>query len=122
MGFSDSVASVIGNYATFSGRARRSEYWWWWLAVVGVIVAFGIVGSIFDSGLLGAIVNLGSLLFLLVVLIPSIAVAVRRLHDSGRSAWWLLVSFIPLVGGLIFLVLMVLPGTDGSNDYGAQPN
>jgi uncharacterized membrane protein YhaH (DUF805 family) len=113
---------VFRKYATFDGRARRAEYWYFALfnlifsSVLGVLD--GIVRSNSSSastvGLLGG-------LYSLAVLIPSIAVGVRRLHDTGRSGWWMLIGFIPLIGAIWLLVYFVEEGTAGPNQYGADP-
>ncbi len=106
---------------SFSGRARRKEYWMFVLIAVLIAIflalADGITGTYSSElgfGLLGG-------LFLLGILIQSIAVGVRRLHDTGRSGWWLLLNLIPLVGPIIVLVLMALDGQSGDNAYGPNP-
>ena len=102
-------------YATFAGRARRREYWMFvlWNAVfgIGVVVLDAIVGG---GGALFTLFSLASLL-------PSLAVCVRRLHDTDRCGWWILISFVPFVGGIWFLILMVLEGSCGANRYGEDP-
>lgn len=108
-------------YAQFGGRARRKEYWYFTL--FNIIFSFtlgfidGLVGS-FDPeigiGLLGGIYSLA-------VLIPSIAVAFRRLHDTGRSGWWLLIGFIPLIGAIVLLIFMVSDSSEEENQYGVSP-
>ncbi len=106
---------------SFEGRARRKEYWMFVLFVVII----GFVLGFFDS-LLGiyspkAEIGLLSGLFALAILIQHIAVGVRRLHDTGRSGWWLLIVLIPFVGPIIVLVLMALEGRQGDNQYGPDP-
>lgn len=102
-------------YAVFSGRARRTEYWMFVLfnVIVAVVLSFvdGLVGS------QGAL----DMLYGLAALIPGIAVSVRRLHDTDRSGWWLLVGLIPLVGTIVLLVFMVQDSTPGQNEFGANP-
>jgi len=112
---------VLKNYAVFSGRAQRAEYWYF--VLFNLIIGF-VLGAV--DGMLGgfnAHTGLGALsgLYALAVLIPAIAVAVRRLHDTGRSGWFLLLVFLPIIGGLILLVFMVLDTTSGDNEYGANP-
>ena len=114
MGFSEAVKSVYSQYFGFSGRARRSEYWWFILFTVIASFLLGFIDWMITGGILGGIFSLGSL-------IPSIAVAMRRLHDIGRSGWWFLIIFIPLIGFLVFLYFAVQPGKSGPNDYGADP-
>lgn len=124
------VKSVFSNYANFRGRARRSEYWWWFLAYILIVIVLGFVErALFGSGSaemaagdgeVSASFNAGILsgLFMLASIIPSIAVGVRRLHDVDRSGWWLLLSFIPLIGALVLLYWNVQPGTPGPNRFG----
>lgn len=108
---------VLRNYAVFNGRARRKEYWMFVLFNILFSIAAGIADySLFGSGS-GAISGLYSL----AVLIPSLAVGVRRLHDVGKSGWFTLIIFIPLVGAIWLLVLYCTEGTDGSNEYGLNP-
>jgi uncharacterized membrane protein YhaH (DUF805 family) len=105
---------VLRQYAHFEGRARRREYWYF--ALFNLIVA--IVLAVVD-GVLG--ITLLSPLYSLAVLIPGVAVSVRRLHDTGRSGWWLLVSLLPLVGAIVLLVVLCLDSESGSNQYGPSP-
>lgn len=112
---------VLKKYAVFGGRARRKEYWFFVLFnfIFAVVLAFidGMIGT-FDPetgyGVLSGIYGL-------VVIIPGIAVTIRRLHDTDRSGWWLLILFIPLIGAIWLLVLMVIDGTPGENQYGPDP-
>ena len=113
-------------YADFSGRSRRKEYWMFFLFVMIVyaviLIAGGGFGSLEEPGaLFSGLTGILFLLFVLVSFIPSIAVQVRRLHDQNRTGWWILIGFVPLVGGLILLVFMLLDGTPGENDYGPDP-
>ncbi len=129
MGLVEAVKSVFGNYATFSGRARRSEYWFFYLfnliTVFVFMIVASIIGAIFGGGK-GAAGGLavGYVLYILYGLaafIPSLAVAVRRLHDTNRSGWNLLWCLLPFVGGIVVLVFMVMDSTPGENQYGANP-
>jgi uncharacterized membrane protein YhaH (DUF805 family) len=113
----------IRKYATFSGRAPRREYWWFMLfsvlLVIGLtIVDVAIIGEermlAYGTGPFTAIASLA-------LLLPSIAVAVRRLHDRDKSGWWLLLAFVPLIGGIILFIWYVLRGTEGPNSYGPDP-
>lgn len=105
---------VLSNYAAFSGRARRSEYWYF--VLVNFIIGFVLY-------LLGAMAHVTFLyaIYVLATFIPSLAVTVRRLHDTGRSGWWWLIAFVPFVGAVVLLVFMVLEGTNGPNQYGPDP-
>lgn len=108
-------------YADFEGRSSRAEYWLFalflWLTVLAAELVASLAGAI-GGKILEAVVMLPAALFLLASLVPGIAVAIRRLHDTGRSGWWLLISFIPFIGGLVLLVFYCLPGTPGSNRFG----
>ena len=112
--------AVLKKYAVFDGRARRQEYWIYLL--VSVIIS--IVLSFID-GMTGMMNARGQGLFVsiygLAVLLPTIAVAGRRLHDTGRSGWWLLVAFIPLIGTIILLVFFVQDSDPSDNQYGPNP-
>ena len=112
---------ALKKYATFSGRARRKEYWFFVLFYVLISIVAAVIDSMtgsFDStmgmGMLGLLVALA-------LLIPSLAVAVRRLHDTDRSGWWVLLCLIPLIGGIWLLVLLCLDSTPGENQYGPNP-
>lgn len=103
------------NYAGFQGRARRKEYWMFFL----FSTIFSIVVAILDS-----IVNLNSVLaglYSLAILLPSLAVGARRLHDTGKSGWWLLISLIPLIGSIILIVFLCQDSEEYDNKYGANP-
>ncbi len=122
---------VLKQYVDFSGRARRTEYWMFTLFNVIILVILGFVdralglGS-FSSDTSGGVAFSASLgllgtLYSLAVLLPSLGVGVRRLHDTNRSGWWLLIGLIPIVGGIVLLVFFVLAGTRGPNSHGADP-
>jgi uncharacterized membrane protein YhaH (DUF805 family) len=110
------IRSVLSQYVGFSGRASRSEYWIWWGFMVVVFVAIGAVALLFDST--GYIV---ASLVSLAVFLPNLAVTVRRLHDTGRSGFWLLVVFIPFIGALILLVSLLLDSQSEPNKWGPLP-
>jgi uncharacterized membrane protein YhaH (DUF805 family) len=125
MSFSEAVRSVYGNYAKFDGRAPRSEYWWYQL--FNVIVAFGIFAVAIAAAVptrstaAFGVVFLGAAVFGLVSFVPSLAVTVRRLHDTDHSGWWLLILLVPYVGGIIVFVFMLLSGSPGMNRFGPPP-
>ncbi len=106
---------VLKKYAVFSGRARRKEYWMFFL--FNIIIAF-LLG--FVEGLAGSPGVIG-MLYSLAVLIPGTAVSVRRLHDTDRSGWWLLITFVPLIGAIVLLVFMIQDSNPGQNQYGENP-
>jgi uncharacterized membrane protein YhaH (DUF805 family) len=114
MDFMQAVQTVLNNYANFKDRSRRSEYWWWVLAYIIAIIAVSIVG-----GVIGASMLLSNLLAL-ALLVPNIAVGVRRFHDIGKSGWWLLISLIPVIGWIAVIYFAAQP-SDGPNQYGEGP-
>jgi len=111
----------LAKYADFSGRAPRAEYWWFYLLSVVAYLVATIVDSILGTdetlgsfGIITLVVSLG-------LLIPSLAAGVRRLHDTDRSGWWLLIGLIPLLGALVLLFFFVSGGTKGDNRFGPDP-
>ena len=112
-------------YADFNGRARRTEYWMFALFNVIFIFLIIIIGTLLGSALLGdegAILGAGLyVLYLLAMIIPSIAVGVRRLHDTGNSGWMLLVGIIPIIGGIWIFILTVIDSKPGENKWGPNP-
>ncbi|ATY76981.1 MULTISPECIES: DUF805 domain-containing protein [Aeromonas] len=108
--------SVLKQYAVFSGRARRTEYWMFVLCNVIVMLLLGMVDK-----LIGGDNELISSIYSLAVLLPSLAVAARRLHDTDRSAWWLLLGLIPIIGTLVLIYFMVCNGQQGPNRFGDDP-
>ena len=114
MSFQDAVMTVLTKkYADFSGRARRSEYWWFVLATAIVDLVLQAIGRGVGNQFLYYI-------FALAVLVPGLAVAVRRLHDTGRSGWWLLIAFT-IVGIIVLIVWYATEGESGTNQYGPSP-
>lgn len=106
---------VLRRYFEFDGRSQRAEYWFF--ALFNLVIGFilGIVdGVIGTGGLLGMV-------YMLAILVPSVAVSIRRLHDTGRSGWWLLVSFVPIVGVIALIIFFVQDSQNGPNAYGADP-
>jgi uncharacterized membrane protein YhaH (DUF805 family)/phage shock protein A len=111
---------VIEKYAVFSGRSGRQEYWWFVLANYLVAVVLSIaVTSLYSVTAIN--LSIISFLYFLVLMCPSLAVSIRRLHDIDRSGWWVLLGFIPILGSLALIVLHCLPGTAGENQYGPLP-
>ncbi|AYA37641.1 DUF805 domain-containing protein [Hymenobacter oligotrophus] len=112
---------ALKNYATFSGRARRKEYWLFTLFnlifAVSAIVLDNLLGTALDGIGYGVVYGLYSL----GMIIPGLAVAVRRLHDVNKSGWFMFIALVPLIGGIWLLVLMCTEGTRGDNPYGADP-
>lgn len=112
IGFADAVKRAFQKYARFDGRASRSEYWWFALGIFAIEVVLylpAIIGSAADIPALAVIGLLLLLVFVLAILVPSIAIGVRRLHDAGFSGWLYLLGLVPFCGGIIILVLMCMP-------------
>ena len=112
---------AMRKYAVFKGRARRKEYWWFLL----VYLLISLVLTVFD-GIIGKYdaqsgMGLLSGLFGVATFLPGLAVAVRRLHDTDRSGWWVLITVLPVIGLLIFVIFMARAGTPGENRFGADP-
>lgn len=114
MSFTEAVRTcLISKYATFSGRARRSEYWWFSvLYLVGALLLVGI-SIVTEERLLNVL--------LLALILPMLSVSVRRLHDTGKSGWRMLIALIPVVGPVIYLVGMTVDSATGANQYGPSP-
>ncbi len=108
--------TVLKKYAVFKGRATRAEYWYFSLFNIIIAVLISIISSIIKNNL-----NLLLILYILLTLIPSIAVSIRRLHDIGKSGWMILISWIPLVGTIWIFVLMMTDSNAGENKYGPNP-
>ena len=120
MGFAEAVQSCFKQYVGFTGRARRSEYWWF--ALFGVIVS--IVADLIDTvlGTMSEDTNVGVVggIAGLALLLPGIAVAIRRLHDTTRSGWWILIGLVPIVGWIVLIVFYV-QDSHPDNKYGPSP-
>ena len=115
MSFTEAISDAFSKYATFSGRSSRSAYWWFYLFnILILIVALLVDLALGTSGIIYAIVGLG-------LLLPNLAVAARRLHDSGHSAWWLLIGILPLIGAIVLLVF-TLQRSEPPNQWGTGPD
>jgi uncharacterized membrane protein YhaH (DUF805 family) len=119
MGFGEAISSGFSNYVNFSARAARSEFWYWTLFVILVAIVANVVDAVvvgIGSGFapVSTIVSLG-------LILPNIAMQVRRLHDTDRTGWWILIALVPLVGIILLIVWYATKGTDGSNQYGSDP-
>lgn len=118
MGFTDAVRSVLTCYAEFQGRAARSEFWWYVLFYLLVqLVAAVLDVALFPELAFGVFETIAGLALLL----PSIAVTARRLHDTDRSGWWQLIGLLPIVGLLVLIWFCVQRGTEGANRFGEAP-
>lgn len=112
MTFGESVSTCLKKYFVFKGRASRSEYWWFQL----IVSPSYFISTVFENDI--SYIFLGITLF---TLIPAISAGVRRLHDTNRSGFFVLISFIPLIGGLILLFFLIPEGTKGKNRFGSDP-
>jgi uncharacterized membrane protein YhaH (DUF805 family) len=104
IGFPEAIRNGFDQYLSAKGRASRAEYWWWWLLVA-------VLSALTEGSVLGSLI-------LLALFIPSVTVLVRRLHDTGRSGWSLLIVLVPFVGFIALLYFLVQPGDTASNRYG----
>lgn len=128
MGFKEAVKTVYGKYATFQGRATRSEYWYFYLffVIADLVLYYGGAGiGYMINGLDGCLegMTVGGVtycVFALASLVPSLAVGVRRLHDTSRSGWNLLWGLLPIIGAIILIIYFVQPSKE-DNQYGEQP-
>src|SRR5919199_91334 len=112
---------VLKKYAVFDGRARRQEYWMFILFNIIITAVLALIDSLIGTVIRQAGFGLLQGLYDLAVLLPSIAVTVRRLHDTGRTGWWILIGLIPVIGGIVLLIFMLLDSEPGANEYGPNP-
>jgi uncharacterized membrane protein YhaH (DUF805 family) len=119
---------VLRKYAQFDGRARRKEYWMYTLISILIYFAYAVVAGLAfavfghsDNPGVAALLFVPLWLYALAVIVPGLAVTVRRLHDTGRSGWWILISMVPFVGGIILLVFLCQEGEPGPNLHGLNP-
>jgi uncharacterized membrane protein YhaH (DUF805 family) len=112
---------VLRNYVTFDGRARRKEYWMASLVHICILFGLQILEYLTATTLLASVFFIAYCVYAVATFLPFLAVSMRRLHDTGKSGWWLLILFIPLIGSIIFLIFTVREGDEGSNTYGPNP-
>lgn len=124
VGFGGAVKLFFRNYANFKGRSTRSEYWWWALAqgiIMIVLLVLYLLGMASDN--LGTYLTVSYLiggvmvLFCLAIVVPNLALSIRRLHDMGKSGWWFLINLLPCGGAIVFLVFTLQP-SEGANKWG----
>ena len=125
MSFGEAVKSFWSHYATFKGRARRSEYWFiqLFLIVTNLAVAaidLALMGGDVDRFMANGGGGIVGLIWIFVTIVPALAVLVRRLHDTDKSGWWVLLGLVPFVGGVVLFVFTVLDSTAGENKHGAS--
>ncbi|MBT2452234.1 DUF805 domain-containing protein [Streptomyces sp. ISL-43] len=106
---------VLKKYATFSGRARRQEFWMFFLINVAVAIVVAIIDAVIGAN------SILSIVYAVAVLVPGLAVTVRRLHDIGKSGWWFFIYFVPLIGWIWLIVLLATEGQPNPNQYGPSP-
>jgi uncharacterized membrane protein YhaH (DUF805 family) len=107
--------AVLKKYAVFTGRARRTEFWMFVLGNIVVSIAISVVEKIIGSG------GILGMLYSLAILVPSIAVGARRLHDTNRSGWWQLIALVPFLGIIVLIYFCATAGDAGANTYGPDP-
>ena len=117
MTFIESIKTVYAKYGTFSGRATRSEYWWFVLFVFLMLFAFIALVAIAKVDLKG---YLAITIFVIIFCLPMISLYVRRLHDIGKSGWWIFLGLVPYIGEFVLFIFSVM-GSDGENEYGPDP-
>ena len=114
MTFGEAVRSGFDHYVKFDGRASRPAFWWWVLFVVLASVGANIIDLAIGAPVFSAIVGLG-------LLLPNLSVSIRRLHDTDRTGWWVLIWLIPLIGWIVLLVFYLQQGDAGENRFGPPP-
>ena len=118
---------ALKKYATFSGRARRKEYWMFFLfnLIAGLVIGLidRLLGTQYPVSFRTVVVNYGviSSIYSLLMILPGLAVTVRRLHDVDKSGGWIFISLVPAIGGIWLLILMLIEGTKGANRFGSVP-
>lgn len=124
MGIQEAVKLFFARYTDFQGRSSRAEYWWAYLGLILLIlvpyVLIGIFASI-GAGAIAGLIGIVLFIFYLAIIIPGIAIVVRRLHDLDKSGWWYFIALVPLIGALLLLWWFCQPGTKGPNTYGPDP-
>lgn len=117
MGFVEAVQTVITKrFADFQGRSQRAEYWWFFL--FNILLQFVLMAIVAIMPTIGGIL---ALLVILALIIPGIAVTIRRFHDLDKSGWWILISFVPFLGVILLIYWFTQKGTSGENRFGADP-
>lgn len=116
MSFGDAIKTCFGKYADFKGRASRGEYWWFFLSYIVAYVVALILSSAIKSLFLPLV-----LVLVVAYIVPLLAAAVRRLHDTGKSGWYYFIGLIPLVGPILLIVYLATEGNPGANMYGPPP-
>lgn len=112
---------ALKKYAVFSGRAQRAEYWFFVLFNVIISILLTVLDAVLGTFDVQSGYGVLSSIYALAMFIPSLAVTVRRLHDTSRTGWWILIALIPLIGAIVLLIFLVFDSAPGENDYGPNP-
>ena len=114
---------ILKHYIDFNGRASRREFWFYVLFQAIVIILASIVGGALDYvlGRSGVLSSAFTMIVVLGLIVPNLAVSIRRLHDIGKSGWFILISLVPVIGGIILIIFSLLDSQPGSNAYGPNP-
>jgi len=115
MGFGEAVSTCFKKSVVWEGRASRPEYWWFHLGAWIIMVIAAIISGIAGTWIIYALAAI-------VLILPSLAVLIRRLHDTDRSGWWYWIMILPFVGGIVIIVFMLLASDEGDNKYGPNPH
>ncbi len=115
MSFSEAISYGFKNYAFFSGRVVRSTYWYFYLFTVIVSIAINVLGGVTGSSAFQIL----SILWALAVILPTLGLLIRRLHDANHAGWWVFIALVPFVGIIVLIVFLATAGTQGDNRYGA---
>ncbi len=126
MGFTEAIKSFWSNYANFKGRARRSEYWFIQLFLILTNLAVAVIDLALMEGDIDRFIANGGggivgLVWIVATIVPALAVLIRRLHDTSRSGWWVLIGLIPVAGAIVLLVFTVMDSTPEENAWGVSP-
>lgn len=126
MTFSQSIKSVFSKYADFSGRATRSEFWYFYLFtfLVGMVYFFAVITTAVTSGVDSSALTVLQIIYYtyaLAIMIPSLAVTVRRLHDTGHSGWWIFLNLLLVIGSIILFIWYITDSDPDTNEYGDNP-
>lgn len=116
----DLYLDVLKKYAVFTGRSDRKECWMFILFNFIITFTLSYIGGFLGSGI-GALISMLVLLYCFAVFLPSVGVSIRRLHDTGRSGWFMLIGVVPIIGSIILIVLMAMDSQPGDNQYGPNP-
>lgn len=115
------IDAIKNHYIDCAGRASRTQYWMFVLMQFIFAVVLLVLSAVTNGNILGTVFNALYIVYVLALILPAFALALRRLHDTDRSAWWILISLVPLIGSLILIVFLVLPSTPGENRFGPMP-